>query len=117
MWSDNEERLYQQERHRRRIANGLILGGIGCLVVAIVFSRYTVILVGGTLAFMAAFLTSAVLQDRWDIAGNAADSRAMRQERQADKAHREARRSEAIRNGTWTPPDEEKQGRRRPRAS
>jgi Flp pilus assembly protein protease CpaA len=110
MWSDNEERLYQQDRHRRRIANRLLLGGLACFVLAVVLHHHTAILLVGTLVFMAALVTSAVLQVRWGIGGSTADTRAMRQERRADKAHREARRSEAIRNGTWTLPVEERQG-------
>jgi hypothetical protein len=104
MWSDNEERLYQRERLRRRVVNRIMLAGLAVFIVGIILHRHGPVVLLCTLAFMVALVASAILQTRWGIGGSVADSRTVIRGRRADRAHRQARRAQAIQDGTWTPP-------------
>lgn len=103
-WSDHEEELWQQDHRRGRLLQALFGAFVALLVVAM-----TVHHAAGEAALvlsLAALAGAALLGGRWHMNGNTADAfgRAARQ-RKADRRHKRARREQAIREGTWSPPD------------
>ena len=102
-WSDHEEKLFQQDRRRRRalgalFAAFLVLGSVALAIPG----------AGSGVAFAAALAAlggTAALGARWHLNGNVANAFGqVARERRADRKHRLDRRQQAIVRGTWRPP-------------